>query len=493
MYLEEFDQLQNKHMLSKPLNDVKAAFLAKFPAPVASDEHIKCFDDWITRCGAVPARGNPSATGTDPVIQIFEPEGIEPIDLSFACFDLLCVELIRCFLFDCIIDVSDSSGFCVSVHFRAFNTTMESGMLQSFIVFLASIWTHFTDSKYHKYFTVVQSSGWGKTRLMDLLCKTYQRVLIYACFRSTDSPESGYPRGVKAVKDAFLAIQDRALGTRLRVCQNLLRAVVQLACADNARTFMDGLIDDPESLSYEDLWTRALALSETQTFYSKYLEWLSSSIGPKVGPMIEIPEPKADNFKVFLVFDEISYLLRSKFDIIVTAQEWDLKKPDSVEPFAVTAFRLLRRALYNLQREFVHLGVVAVFIDTHSSISNFAPTAGSEPSARDRRLGSAPASLPVYWQINAEPTMFTGLDLFLFGRPMIGGYYNAVQDILLSEAAVIQKKEASVIELCEIKMQDPDVSKDWVAATMSCLLDLEIRAGSALPDALIRSYMVRKV
>ena len=389
------------------------------------------------------------------------------------------------------IDVFDSSGFRVSVHVRAFNTTMPSGMLASFIIFLASIWTHFTELEYHKYFTVVQSSGWGKTRLMDLLCETYQRVLIYACFRTSDSPASGYPRGVKAVKDAFVEIQKRALGTRLDACQNLLRAVVQLACEDNSRTFMGGLIDDPQSQCYEDLWTRALALSETETFNSEYLEWLTSSTAPKFGQMIKIPDPNADEFKMFLVFDEISHLLRSKFDIIVTAAEWKLKEPATVEPFAVTEFRLLRRALYNLQDEFIRLGVVGVFIDTHSSISNFASTAGSEPSARDLRLNDLPASLPVYWQINAEPTMFTGLDPFLFGRPMIGGYYNAVEDTMLGEAAVIRKKEASVIRLCEIKMQDPTVSRDWVAATMCCLLDLEIRAGSALPDALIRSYMVR--
>jgi hypothetical protein len=285
----------------------------------------------------------------------------------------------------------------------------------------------------------------------------------------------------------------------LGACENLLRAVVQLACADGARTFQGGLIDDPESRSYEDLWKQAFVHSSTETFDSNYVAWLSSStVRAKFGPTKQIPDSKADNFKVFLVFDEISHLLRSNFDIVVTASEWELKEPAAVPSFAVTAFRLLRRALYNLQREFVKLGVVAaVFIDTHSSISNFAPTAGSEPSARDLGLGAAPASLPVYWQINAEPTMFTGLDLFLFGRPMIGGYYNAVQataaEILLGQAEVIQKKESSVIRLCEIKMQDPDVSRDWVAATMCCLLDLEIRAGSALSDALIRSYMVRKI
>jgi hypothetical protein len=491
--LKHFDQLHETHRLVHPLNTMKAAFLAKFPAALAVQ--IKCFDDWIARSGTVPARHDTAdVASANSVRRIVDPEGMNPQNYNVSVLFCALISLHNvCIDLFFTIDV----GFCVSVTIQgaAFNATMPSEMLTSFIIFLSSIWFQFTDSTYHKYFTVVQSSGWGKTRLMDLLCETYQRVLIYACFRSTDSPASGYPRGVKAVTDAFEAIQTRALGTRLGACENLLRAVVQLACS--ARTFQGGLIDDPESQSYEDLWKQALALSATETFNSEYGKWLSSpTVRAKFGPMKQIQDSKADNFKVFLVFDELSHLLRSNFDIVVTASEWELKEPAAVPSFAVTAFLLLCRALYNLQSELVHLGVAAVFIDTHSSISNFqvAPTSASETSARDLGVGS-PLPLPVYWQINAEPTMFTGLDLFLFGRPMIGGYYNAVQataaDVVLCEAAFIQRKQANVIRLCEIKMQDPSMSREWVAATMCCLLDLEVRAGSALPDVLIRSYMVR--
>ena len=94
MYLEDFEQLQEKHRLAKPLCDVKAAFLAKFDA-VASDDQIKCFDDWIARCGPVPASGNTSdVTSADPATQIFEPEGIKLIYLScaFFCSVLLCFD-----------------------------------------------------------------------------------------------------------------------------------------------------------------------------------------------------------------------------------------------------------------------------------------------------------------------------------------------------------------------------------------------------------------
>jgi hypothetical protein len=73
--LVHFDRLHETHRLLKPLSAIKAAFLAKFPA--TSDDQIKCFDDWIARCGAVPARGNTAdVAGADSVRRIFDPEGM---------------------------------------------------------------------------------------------------------------------------------------------------------------------------------------------------------------------------------------------------------------------------------------------------------------------------------------------------------------------------------------------------------------------------------
>jgi hypothetical protein len=314
--------------------------------------------------------------------------------------------------------------------------------------------------------------------------------LIYACFRVTDTPASGYPLGVKAAKAAFEAIQKSATGTSFRACENLLRAVVKLSCQDPKHKFQGGMID---TQSYEDLWTLALAHSQEPGFMNSYQQWFSSS-AKKFAPMATISESneEADNFKVFLVFDEASFLQRDQLNITVTPAELNLTHISAA--FLVTAFRLLSRALWNLRDDFRTLGVVAVFIDTHSSISNFVPPASNEPSARAQKASLV--SLAVYWQINAEPTMFTHLHPFLFGRPMIGGYYNAVtgndaQSIDNSPEAIIRRKESSVIHFFKMKMAKPTViSEDWVAAIMCCLLDLEIRTESALPDKLIRSYMV---
>ena len=77
MCLQRFDKLQEKHRLAKPLSDVKAAFLAKFEA-AASDVQIQCFDDWIARCGRVPASVNNSdIAGAGPAKQIFELAGTQ--------------------------------------------------------------------------------------------------------------------------------------------------------------------------------------------------------------------------------------------------------------------------------------------------------------------------------------------------------------------------------------------------------------------------------
>jgi hypothetical protein len=377
--------------------------------------------------------------------------------------------------------------------------------------------------KYHKFFAVIQSSGWGKTRLLTEACKQFRCNLIFACFRIDRSTMSGYPPRVDEAQQLFSTFFNEPRQA-LTKCVNLLRGVL-LEVHQGSESYREGL---KPAAAYDRLWKnaaeRAMQPSITEDFnclvrdFSKIVVALSTTSTISSSDVVDSDSSSMSSsstdfessstsssssssassstcpFDTILMFDEASFLVTKIIEVNHAIwEDSSLPSDTSASAFpnsttiSISTFQLLRRALLLLSDALVRLRAVAAFIDTTTSVSNFIPSDKHVAPQSSLRAQSA-RLMPVYCCLNADPAMFSHEDPVLFGRPMFGAVVAQGQ----SEQAVVQLAQYKILGgSASFARVESEQHMALSAGLMSCLLDLDVRTGWTLTEALIRSYMVR--
>jgi hypothetical protein len=345
----------------------------------------------------------------------------------------------------------------------------------SFLVYLKGIHPFFSNDLYHKYIVILQSSGAGKTRLISGFAKQHKMHLVYACYRKPGT--TGFPLSVNSFHDCLIQIfkssedKEKTVDPIL-VCKSLLLHVIQLVLVDKTSKFQNGISEKSEI--YEDLWQTAFENAQSSAFT------VPESLGVKRASKADPDNP----FRFFLVFDEASWMLQHK--VLIKPAFWYSDGLDSEPKVKVTLFRVLRRAFKEMSDVLVKFGVLPIFIDTNSAVSNFAPSTVNDPSNRGSDLLKI---IPPFFQTNAVPTAYDRDSPFLFGRPLWGAMYSQFKQRL-----GVQSAQNDTITLASQKWHhESDEFGVWSASVFSCLLDLDINAGARLPEHMMRSFMVRPI
>ena len=216
-----------------------------------------------------------------------------------------------------------------------------TNMVDSFISYANGCFDHYQANSAtfnSPYFCLVQSSGYGKTRLLREVARKVR--VLYVCMRSEKS-STGYPRrSDTAIKALFDGLHE----------QSVSKYVEELS-ARLAKCFQSALTKLPSPGVNDDL-SKALFPSEQLAEIVWNLN--DVKVSTEIGRSTEL---------VVLVLDEARATLNK-----------------SVE--GISQFRLIRRALAKFALSRKKWRFVTVFVDTSSRIGKFSPSADKDPSLR---------------------------------------------------------------------------------------------------------------
>ena len=248
----------------------------------------------------------------------------------------------------------------------AFTKTEYIGDASSkFKAYLERCWKMYrTNPELYKapYVSVVQSSGFGKSRMLYELAlmalkRCSQMKVLYVCARTQES--TGYPKATPELRKWLFHIgcTPKSIATRLKV-------IFQHA------------VDNWETV--QDEWLKIFTSTDADTNAKGILY-------KKLSSRDRAFDKKKNSRVVILVIDETRSLLAERED-------------------CSNHFRMLRRALDSISQD---AGVFVVLIDTHPTVCDFASTQpmSSDPSSRlidGKELASVPPfvmthTMDVFW------------------------------------------------------------------------------------------------
>ena len=234
------------------------------------------------------------------------------------------------------------------------------GLVQRFKEYICNCLATFQKNSFTylaPYVALVQSSGYGKSRLLRETAKEF--VTLYVCFRGISV--SGYPRrtvlaeqalfgGLGNIKnrDEYVHKLEKRLGL---LCRNAVLLKSQLVDSDQfVEESTNQVVDESDRII-----NSALFPSERLAHL-----WELKEVGAEA--VVDVQESP-----MILALDEAKELL------------------DPVYELGVSKFRLLRAALrlFSEKDENKKYKLIAVFVDTHSKIHNFTPNLQDDYSARE--------------------------------------------------------------------------------------------------------------
>jgi hypothetical protein len=247
--------------------------------------------------------------------------------------------------------------------------------------FIKECWLDFkkrSDKYLAPYTSLVQSSGYGKTRLAVEWTRRFPGESAYICLRLNH--ESGYPPGTplaqKLLQQALDASPEHPLIVeRLRKVLCAIRVVFS-SISDKEKNLWDAEKSSP-------LWDK---------------------VDQTVQNMTDVPQQCSDQNMFVLFLDEANNLAN-------LSERQEFKGKDAWMPF-----RLFRRALDSS-------GVFCVMLGTNSKLTNFHPTRDHDDSARnlDKELFS-PFIVSGFTDINVESPKLEQdaplSEVFRLGRPL---------------------------------------------------------------------------
>ena len=293
-----------------------------------------------------------------------------------------------------------------------------TNMVDSFISYANGCFDHYQANSAtfnSPYFCLVQSSGYGKTRLLREVARKVR--VLYVCMRSEKS-STGYPRrSDTAIKALFDGLHE----------QSVSKYVEELS-ARLAKCFQSALTKLPSPGVNDDL-SKALFPSEQLAEIVWNLN--DVKVSTEIGRSTEL---------VVLVLDEARATLNK-----------------SVE--GISQFRLIRRALAKFALSRKKWRFVTVFVDTSSRIGKFSPSADKDPSLRFSSMDAEMIAPRLYmpfivrhsFDVNLKPHQGSDLSSLVgsyeylgAGRPLVSipsvGALSEGRPADLSQLSFLQRK-----------------------------------------------------
>jgi hypothetical protein len=239
-----------------------------------------------------------------------------------------------------------------------------SGMLQRFTTYIATCLDTFQKAPYSNfapYVSLVQSSGYGKSRLLRETAK--QIVRLYICLRPETS--NGFPGRTSRAEQALFGNM-QTVKNRDEYVVTLIKRLTVLC--KNALKWKSQLVESPleSSSGHSDEHDKVI---KSALFPSERLAqlWDLREIVSDALAHAQASPPGAPS-SMILALDEARELLLP------------------VQEIGVSRFRLLREALRKFSMPLAETriyGLIAVFVDTNSNIQNFTPNLQEDHSARE--------------------------------------------------------------------------------------------------------------
>jgi len=356
----------------------------------------------------------------------------------------------------------------------------------SFRAYLNRCWEEYSsrpDAYKAPYLSIVQSSGFGKSRLLQELAQVTSKEkggtarVLYVCARR--EPSTGYPQATINLHDWLLAdgLTEADMTSRLEVIYYYAQQNWEAVGTNWLALF---------TTSQADL-TVANALKAAE------LEWRSSNTTQPVA-----------NRVVVLVVDEARSLLT--------------ERPDRINKFRVLR-HALKNATANIRRRHVNVngGIIAVLADTNSRVADFTPSLANEPSSRmdhnDPPFTLFPPfvlthTMDVHWQHGAHTNGFSDYKdavlgstnteawkhLISMGRPLWKSTFDSSMEQSNDEA----KATESVLALAARKLllggtplnaDNYNESTMFGVASMLCRLGLRPYSRSSLASRAVADFM----
>jgi len=329
---------------------------------------------------------------------------------------------------------------------------------------------------YSPYVALVQSSGFGKSRLLQELAET--DYLVYVSFRHPKA--AGHPPRTEPLASSLLSQYSGQFlddSESLHSWKCFLFSVIDEIVRENGRCF-----------PYRSM--------ETYELHHYTKEELKQNIESLKGSM----EAGNDLFKsgraILFALDEARALLEQK-----TLNDSD-------------AFRTFRRAMKFIADEFKMIKIFGILTDTSSRVANFAPEYTKDTSART--FGAAlfrpyfclaTADVVSFVKPSTEPDFYknvsqrnreanTRIEILCKGRPLWASYANTMFDGKMGENTI----EQSLVLLALNKLVYPEhfenvekmnftITEVQKLAVLTCRLGLEISHLAKETSELVSSHM----
>ncbi|CAG8655042.1 8476_t:CDS:2 [Funneliformis mosseae] len=321
------------------------------------------------------------------------------------------------------------------------------------------------------YRMVFQSSGYGKTRLIEQL--TTKIPTLYVCLRPKESTE--YPPVTPIASEIFNRLNDVLNGQEWRfmfIIWHIIKKLHEYSLTKSAIDLWKQQLNNKWCLKF---W------SEVSTASEKWLTIEENDANLSKGKFPFYDAYNSNNrVKIILYIDEAQYFTHHV--------------PDRNR----TPFRILRRAMKHIAWN----GFFAIFLDTFSKISNFASSLSEDPSLRDdeaQLLLFHPfvrlTTMDIFEKMMGGPAGTSEEDqivqLAKLGRPLIYSYLkvkgksSSTQTALKRLVTLLQNKLFG-----RARSFDDSHKKDLSSiAILSVLICLDISPQSKIASELVGSYM----
>ncbi|CAG8589603.1 11970_t:CDS:10 [Ambispora leptoticha] len=310
-----------------------------------------------------------------------------------------------------------------------------------------------TDDHFN-YLTIIQSSGYGKTRAGCELAAEFP--FVYVCFRENGS--TGYPPATPRSMDMLRNIKEarnideaevEAVGWIRSIISTFHEKREEFCKKEPQERYQQALLKDQQQAI--DFWNAVDANRENE----------------------EMPQTSK---KIILFIDEASALLSKKKN-----QETVTEKNQ--------AFRAVRRALLKYKAY-----ITGLLTDTNSSVANLAPQI-EHARGSNRKVHKPFIYLATMDCLSTDISLNengSGHDIIRFGKPLWGSRWQSAESWETS-----QEKFNNIIQFAKFKLrggtnqwdQNTEIKRKVSLAVIACIATLYISPISSLAPDLVKSHM----
>ena len=314
------------------------------------------------------------------------------------------------------------------------------------------------------YTSIVQSSGWGKSRAAIEFCQRFKIPCLYLCLRHSN--QTGFPQRsqhASTILENLRKIKDYA--------QTLFRNATYCA-------FTDAFMEKSENLvswhNCDDFWQVVLGMGKQKLSDDQIAKFIVSQKAKHGIQSVDCP------VNALFVFDEARELLPD--------QNSSTSDPQS------NLFLTTRRAIHELRPSMIEFKLFVVYLDTHSKLANFSPSKHADSSSA--RLQGYELQNP-FIAISNHPWLFSvdrklnpdhPYDPRFFGRPLWKSTLEAKYPIAHILSFAVVKLICSSEPFSALHLYN---RYNASLAVVCCCLGMSVVPSSEKSSVLVASHMVR--